>query len=99
MRISQSDDLLRIGRVSENFLITGHRGIEDHFAHGFTRGANGKASKDAAIFQYKNGGNRQRNLLADRDSWEISSGGSRISIRVRKKARWIAPSRFFWKFL
>ncbi|CAH0318007.1 hypothetical protein SRABI106_04262 [Rahnella aquatilis] len=33
MGISESDNLAGIGRISEDFLITGHRRIEDHFPH------------------------------------------------------------------
>jgi hypothetical protein len=32
MRVSQGDELLAIGRIGQDFLVSGHRGIEYHFA-------------------------------------------------------------------
>ena len=49
--IGQGHDLLGIRRIGENFLIAGHGGVEHHFTHGFTRGANGDTPKEASIFQ------------------------------------------------
>ena len=36
MRISQRYQLLAIGWISQDFLISGHRGVENHFAGGNT---------------------------------------------------------------
>ncbi len=57
MRIGQRDDLTAVTGVSENFLVTGHRGIEYHFANRMTGSTNGKTLEQRAICERKNGGN------------------------------------------
>ncbi len=51
MRISQGDDLARVGRIGEDFLVTGDRGIEHHFADGLTFRADGNSAEQTAIFE------------------------------------------------
>ncbi|MNN22188.1 hypothetical protein D3C81_1355370 [compost metagenome] len=49
MRIRQRDDLPRIARVGEDFLVTGDGGVEHHFTDGMAGSANGIATKDRAV--------------------------------------------------
>src|SRR6185369_16391931 len=56
--IGQSDDLSRVRRIGENFLITGQRGIENDFASSVALGADRLAAEDRSIFQSQNRGYR-----------------------------------------
>src|SRR5690606_9130875 len=51
VRIGQRDDLSRVGRISENFLIPGHGCVENHRSTGNTLRSDGAASEYTAIFQ------------------------------------------------
>ena len=55
MRIRQTNNLTRITRVRENFLVTGETGIENDFAAPARDGAAGAAVKDAPVFERQNG--------------------------------------------
>ena len=67
MRIGKGYNLLGIGRIRQDFLIASHGGVKHHLTHGFTRGTDCNTPKDASVFKSENGGNRQRNLQADRE--------------------------------
>ena len=54
MSCGQSDNLLRIGRIGKNFLITGHSGIEDNLTNTQTLGTNGTAVEQSSISERKN---------------------------------------------
>jgi len=56
MRVGQTNDLARITRVGENFLITGEAGIENDFAAAARDRAGSAAVKDAPVFQSERGG-------------------------------------------
>jgi len=47
MGIRQSDELFGIRGIGEDLLVTGHGGIEDHFANGET------SSTDGSAFEYR----------------------------------------------
>ncbi len=49
MRVSESDNLAAIGWIRQDFLITGHRGIEDHFADCLAIGTDRRAVKNGTI--------------------------------------------------
>ena len=49
MRACQRDDLLAVGRVGEDFLVTGHRGVEHHLADAAARSPDGNAAKHRTI--------------------------------------------------
>ncbi len=49
------DDLVRVGRVSQGFLVAGHAGGEDCFTQGGAHGAIAASAEDAAIFEYQHG--------------------------------------------
>ncbi|MNT68039.1 hypothetical protein D3C72_2062350 [compost metagenome] len=51
MRISKSNDLAGVGRISEDFLITGHRRIEDHFPHCRTLCPDGPTVELGSVFE------------------------------------------------
>src|SRR5579872_2549821 len=51
--IRQNDDLSGVGRVGENFLISGDGSIKNDFAVAFAFGAVAFASEDSAVFQRK----------------------------------------------
>src|SRR5262252_1307074 len=51
--VGQNNNLPRIGRVSENFLVASDGSIKNDFAVAFAFGAVTFASKDAAIFEGK----------------------------------------------
>ena len=55
VRIRQGDDLLAVAGVGEDFLITGHGGVEHHFAHGHAGCANGLAGEHRAVGKRKKG--------------------------------------------
>jgi hypothetical protein len=60
VRIGQCDDLLAVGRVGEDFLIAGHRGIEYHLADAAAGSTDGNAPEYRAIGKHKNGRVRLR---------------------------------------
>ena len=51
VRIGQRDELARVGRVGEDFLVAGHRGVEHHLADGQAGRADGNALEDGAVFE------------------------------------------------
>ena len=51
--IGQRDDLARVGRIGEDFLVAGHGGVEHHFAYRLPRNADGLPVEQRAIFQRK----------------------------------------------
>jgi hypothetical protein len=51
--IGERDDLAAVRRVGEDFLITGHRGIENHFAGRLAIGADCLAPELGAVFEYQ----------------------------------------------
>src|SRR6185312_2971750 len=53
LRIGQNHDLAGIGRVSEDFLVAGERGIKNYFAVTFAFRAVTSAAEDSSIFQRK----------------------------------------------
>jgi hypothetical protein len=53
MGIRQGHDLTAIRRVSQDFLVTGHGGIEYHFTNGLAIGPDRGAVEDSAILQCK----------------------------------------------
>ena len=50
-RIGHRDDLAAIARIGEDFLVSGHRGVEADLAVDFADGAEGRSRKDAAVFE------------------------------------------------
>jgi hypothetical protein len=56
VRIGQADDLARVTRIGEDFLIAGEAGIENDFAAAARDGARRAAVKYAPVFQSENGG-------------------------------------------
>ncbi|MND93249.1 hypothetical protein D3C80_854310 [compost metagenome] len=62
VRVSQGNDLLRIGRVSQDFLIAGHCGVKHHLTNGLTVGSNGFTAKNAAISKGEYGWLSQEDL-------------------------------------
>ena len=52
--ISQSDNLAGIGRISENFLISRNRRIENHFPGALFRCTNADSLEDCSVFQGEN---------------------------------------------
>ncbi len=61
VRIGQSDDLLAIAGVGEDFLIAGHGGVKHHFSDGSPCATDGVANKDRAVCERQDGG-RERSL-------------------------------------
>ena len=53
-RIRHRDDLAFVGRVGENFLIAGHRGVETNLAAGRRLRAKTLAVKNRTVFERKN---------------------------------------------
>ncbi|MCY1377711.1 hypothetical protein D9M69_652990 [compost metagenome] len=56
MRIRQGDDLLAVARVGEDFLVTGHRGVEHHLTGRGAGGSDRVAEKDRAVCERQDGG-------------------------------------------
>jgi len=54
VRISEANDLPRVARVGENFLISGEAGIENDFPAAPGAGARCAAIKNAPVFERKN---------------------------------------------
>jgi hypothetical protein len=53
MGVGQGDDLPGVGRIGQDFLVAGHRGVENHFADAAAGGANAFASKHRSVGQGK----------------------------------------------
>src|ERR1700691_5355432 len=53
LRIGQDNDLPRVGRIGENFLVAGDGSIKNDFAVAFAFGAVAFASEDSPVFQRK----------------------------------------------
>jgi hypothetical protein len=51
MRGGQDNTLPTVGWITEDFLVTGHAGIEDQFEHGVCRRAKRAAGYLGAIFE------------------------------------------------
>ncbi len=51
MGISKGDYLAGVGRISEDFLITGHRSVENNFSHCLPRCPNGPTVELGSVFQ------------------------------------------------
>ena len=49
VRVREGDDLSAVTGIGEDFLVAGQRGVEDDFARGVTRGADGNPGKDRAV--------------------------------------------------
>ena len=56
VRIRQGDDLAAVARVGEDFLVTGHRGVEHHFAGRVAGGADRISFENRAIGEGQDGG-------------------------------------------
>ena len=54
MRIRQADNLSRVARIGEDFLISGEAGIENDFAAASRNRSRGAAMKNAPILERKN---------------------------------------------
>ena len=52
----EGDDLPQIGRVGENFLVAGQRGVEADFGLRLTGGADAVTFNDGAVSKHQNGG-------------------------------------------
>jgi len=50
-RISHADDLACVGRIGENFLVAGHRSVEDHLAANFTLRGPRPTTKRTTVFK------------------------------------------------
>jgi hypothetical protein len=66
VRIRERDNLLIVGRISQNLLIPRHRGVEDHLADGAPGNTDRLPVEQRAIFQSQQCGRHQRNDLARR---------------------------------
>ncbi len=87
MGIGQSNNLPGIRRIGEDFLISGHRGIENDFSTCFTITTNGDTVENAAVLKSKYGDPAQNVLLLH---------NSALSSAVHKRARCsLAASRPF----
>ena len=53
MREGEGDDLAGIGRIGEDFLVAGHRGIEADLADGMAGGAKAEAFEHRAVGQHQ----------------------------------------------
>jgi hypothetical protein len=49
--VSHGNDLALVGGISENFLISGHGGVEDHLAGALAGSGKRPAPEDQAVFQ------------------------------------------------
>ena len=53
--IGEGDQLPGIAGVGHDLLVTGHTGVEDHFAEGRRSGAKGFTTQHQAVSQHKKG--------------------------------------------
>ena len=60
MRIGQRDDLTAIGGIGQDFLVTGHGGVEYHLAYCAAGGADSIAVKYGAVGERKDSGLKRR---------------------------------------
>ena len=81
VRIGQRDQLARVGRVGQDFLVAGHGGVEHHFADRQAGGAHGNALEHGAVFEGEDcgfcHGFRLRRVAEHRRSGGNRSGGER----------------------
>ena len=49
--VGHGDDLAFIGRIGEDFLVTGHGGVKHHLPRGLTRPGKRAAGEHQAVFQ------------------------------------------------
>jgi hypothetical protein len=56
VRIGQADNLARVARIGENFLIAGETCVENDFAAAPRLGAGGSSIKNSSVFERKNRG-------------------------------------------
>ena len=54
--ILQSDDLLAVARVGQDFLVAGHGSVEHHLSDRCTWGTNGITNIDSAVCERQDGG-------------------------------------------
>ena len=53
-RVGHADHLAILGGIGQNFLISGHGGVKDDFARGFTGAGKGLAGEDRSVFEGQN---------------------------------------------
>jgi hypothetical protein len=56
VRIGETNNLARVARIGENFLVTGETGVKNNFAAAARDGAGRAAVKYAPVFERKNRG-------------------------------------------
>jgi len=54
----EGDDLARVGRIGEDFLISGHRGVEADLAHRMAGGAKAMTFQHRAVGEHQHGRGR-----------------------------------------
>ena len=59
VREREGDDLSRIGRVGEDLLVAGHRGVEAHLADRVAGRAEAEAFEHGAVGEHQEGGGRR----------------------------------------
>jgi len=72
VRVRQGDDLLAITGVGQDFLVAGHRGVEDNFANAGAGGANGISDMDRAVCERQDGGGMDS--LERQEHWVLRMG-------------------------
>ena len=75
---SEGDDLAGVGRVGENFLVSGHRGVETHFAHCRAGGADAEGLDRQSV-----GEDEESRRLASAPPGDLAAG--RIGNRLRSR--------------
>ena len=84
MRIGQRDDLARVTRVSQDFLITRHRGIEHHFADRSANRADALAVNTVPSASARRAG---RDAVTKTPEFSLKSGLSKIAAPTACKKR------------
>src|ERR1019366_3263071 len=99
LRVREDHDLAGIGRVRENFLISGERGIEYHFSGPFGGRAKAPAFEERAVFQGQECRVQFRlfllgvdNLHSIRGGWRVSAFSQGASAPPRSGGRQASPS-------
>ena len=69
MRIGKGNDLAAVGRIGQDFLVPGDRGVEHHLPRGHAVGADRSPPENRSVGERKHGGRQQgQNGLRDTDT-------------------------------
>ena len=82
MRVGQGDDLLAITGIGQDFLVTGHGGVENHFTDGVARSAYGMTGEYSAVCECQDGGRGGTLKRQKHGDLRLRYGGPQGALRI-----------------